>query len=194
MKRPLIALVLALALPAAAQAGDYTNVEVGYATTETRLTDYYGSVIDAYDGVSLRGSWGFTDNWYATAEYREGDANFGLELDHQWSLGVGYHAAINDKADWFVLGMYGQEEENFGLDSKNTSIEAGVRGGSGKWYGLASAGYEDLNSNAGVLDTEQGFLRVGGGYRFNDTWSIGLEYKHGFEGASAGFIGPRISF
>lgn len=195
MKRPLIAMILALALPAAAQAGDYTYVEVGYAHTETRLVDYYGSALDAYEGASIRGSWGFADNWYATGEYRQGDGDFGLELDHQWSLGLGYHRAINEKMDWFLLGQYGQEEENvFGLDSKNTSLEFGIRGGSGKWYGLASAGFEDLNSSADVLDETQAFVRVGGGFRFNDTWSLGIEYKHGFDGASAGFFGPRVSF
>jgi len=194
MKRPLMAMVLALALPAAAQAGDYSYIEIGYATTETRLLDYY-SGIDAYEGFSIRGSWGFAENWFATAEYRQGDGDFGLELDNQWSLGLGYHRAINDKADWYLLGLYGQEEENiFNLESKNTSLEIGVRGGSGNWYGLAAAGFEDLNSNANVLDETQAFLRVGGGYRFNDTWSLGLEYKHGFDGASAGFFGPRISF
>lgn len=195
MKRPLIAMVLALALPAAAQAGDYSYVELGYHSTETRLIDYYGSTLDPYTGWGIRGSWGFADHWYATAEYRKGDTNFNLDLDSQWSIGLGYHWAASENMDWFVHGMYGQEDEElFGVDSKNTSLEIGVRGGVGKWHGLASLGAEDLNSNASVLDTTQAFIRLGGGYRFNDTWSVGIEYKHGFDGASAGFIGPRLSF
>lgn len=195
MKRPLIAMVLALALPAAAQAGgDYGYVEVGYATTETALIDYYSPFIDDYQGVAVRASWRYGGNWYSTLEARRGSTNGGARLDGFASLGLGYHWAMNDKADWFVEGRVAREEDELNADSDQYSVQIGLQGGTGSWYGLVSAGYEHQNNRYSVLDIDQGFVRVGGGYRFSERWSIGLEYRHGFEGTSAGFIGPRFSF
>jgi len=200
MKVQLFALMLAVAAPLSAQAANNESfIEFGYAESGTPLTDLYSSFIHDYRGGAIKGQWAFAEKWNVNLAYAQGSSGNGaIDLDSKWTLGLGFHHPVSDKTD-LVVGMnYSKVDEDFfvGIDSDVWSAEIGVLGRSGNWSGGASLGYEtwDTNIGGGVLDDDQAFVRLKGGYHFNDNWSLQAEYKAGFGDSSDAFIGARYSF
>jgi hypothetical protein len=88
--------------------------------------------------------------------------------------------------------------EDFGsnIDSQVWGAEVGVAGGGDKLTGEVALGYEtwDANIGGGVIDDDQVYLRLNGGYNFNENWSMQADYKAGFGDSNSAFIGARYSF
>lgn len=200
MKVQLFALMLAVAAPLSAQAANNESfIEFGYAETGTPLTDLYSSFIHDYSGGAIKGQWAFAEKWNVNLAYAQGSSgNSGLDLDSKWTLGVGFHHPVSDKVDLVVGMSYSQVDEDFG-SSINSDVwggEIGFLGRSGKWSGGAALGYETWDADIGssVIDDDQAYVRLNGGFHFNDNWSLQAEYKAGFGDSSSAFLGARYSF
>ena len=190
MKRALIALALAAALPLSAQAGElnYNYVQAGYANSHF--------VGEDFPGWSLDGSVKFNDMFYGTASYRNVDKS-GVQLDES-TVNFGFRHAISDKADFIAeLGYI-----NYGLDIGSSSanvdgyrVAGGVRGFlSDKFEGTIKVNYTDVNGD-GSSSSEFGGV-VSGTYHINDTWGITASYdttKLG-ETVNTWGLGVRASF
>ena len=94
MKRSLIAIGLAAALPfAAASAAEgisYNFVEAGYAATDSDL--------DA-DGFGINGSVAIHPNFHLFGAYSNQDIDHSSADFDQWRIGVGYNHEISPRAD-----------------------------------------------------------------------------------------------
>lgn len=201
MKVQLFALMLAVAAPLSAQAGDNrSSIEFGYSVVGTPLTDLYSTVVHDYEGISLNGTWAFSEKWSASLGYAQGGSGVdALDMDSQWTLGLGYHHPISEKADLVVKGIYRDVNEDLGpnsIDSQVWGAEIGVAGRGEKLSGGIAAGYEswDADIASNVLNDDQAYVRFNGGYYFTDNWSMQLEYKLGFGDSNSAFLGARYSF
>lgn len=202
MKVQLFALMLAVAAPLSAQAADTNKsyIEFGYAQTGTPLTDLYSGFIHDYRGAAIKGQWAFSDKWNVSLGYAQGGSgNSGLDLGAKWSLGLGFRNPISDNVDLLVGLNYHDVNEDFGggsIDSQVWGAEIGVAGGGDKFTGELALGYEtwDADEGGGVIDDDQVYLRLNGGYNFNENWSLQAQYKAGFGDSSDAFIGARYSF
>ena len=175
MKRALLGLALAALLPVSAQAADgnavsYNYVEGGYTNADWADGNF--------DGFSVAGSFGFADNWYASASYRKVDDNdYGVTLD-ETTINLGWHTAIQQNVDFFAeLGYVnlGVDIEDFADDSEN-----GYRAGLGV-RAMVAPNFE-LNgkvtyTDVSELDGEFG-VGVGAIWHFNPTWGITGSYEH----------------
>lgn len=193
MKRALIALALAAALPLSAQAGElnYNYVEGGYVSSHFVGTDF--------DGYGLAGSVKFNDNWYGNASYRDVSKS-GVSLTES-NINLGWRHAMNDKADFIAEVGY----INYGLDlggGLDTNIDgyrvgAGFRGFLGeKFEGTVKAHWTHL-SESGFGSTNDFGGGVSGTYHINDTWGITGSYDSvQIDGDSIGTwgLGVRASF
>jgi len=202
MKVQLFALMLAVAAPLSAQAADTNKsyIEFGYAETGTPLTDLYSSFIHDYRGGAIKGQWAFNEKWNVSLGYAQGGSgNNALDLDSKWSLGLGFRNPISDNVDLLVGLSYHDVNEDFtgnSIDSQVWGVEIGVAGGGDKFTGEAAVGYEswDADIASNVLNDDQAYLRLNGGYNFNENWSLQGEYKVGFGDSNTAFIGARYSF
>jgi len=200
MKVQLFALMLAVAAPLTAQAANNESfIEFGYAQTGTPLTDLYSFALHDYRGAAIKGQWAFAEQWNVNLAYAQGGSGISsIDLDSKWTLGVGFHHSVSDKTDLVVAMSYSNVDEGFGggIGSDVWSGEVGVLGRSGSWSGGASLGYEtwDADAGGGIIDDDQAFVRLNGGYHFNDNWSLQAEYKAGFGDSSSAFFGARYSF
>jgi Outer membrane protein beta-barrel domain len=87
--------VLAAALPFASQADtmDYAHVEAGYVDTELDVGEKFDG-----NGIELRGSIPFLDNFFAFASYQ--DLSFDFDVDATAiEVGAGGHWPLRDKMD-----------------------------------------------------------------------------------------------
>ena len=176
MKKVLLALALAVALPVSAQAGElsYTNVGFGYSNLEA----FGGN----YSGWNVNGSVAFgSSDFYAKGNYSDID---GLK---RWEAGVGYHHALNDKADLLTELSYLEADDGGSINTWRFAM--GVRSAlTDKFEGSATVGYQDdYFTPAGFVGT------IGGLYKFNDTWGFTgqVDYNSYFTTTS---IGLRASF
>jgi hypothetical protein len=194
MKRSLIALALAAALPLSAQAGElnYKYVEGGY------INSHFDG--ESGDGFNLAGSVSFNPNFYGTASYRRVEnSDFGITLD-ETTVNLGYRHAMNDKADFIAEVGYvdvGADIDELGSDSANGyRVAVGIRGQmASNFEGDIKAYYTDI-SDADWGGSELGF-RVGAQYHINDTWGITASYdttKLFDESINTYGIGVRASF
>jgi hypothetical protein len=96
LKRSLIALALAAALPLSAQAGEinYTYLQGGYSAA-----DLDGGT---FGGWGIKGSAAFSDMFYGSATYNTGSNN-GDNLD-QWNVTVGAHTSGD--IQWYGEASY----------------------------------------------------------------------------------------
>ena len=184
MKRTLLALVLAAALPLSAQAAEgpseisYTYFEADYVAA-----DVVG--IDSMDGLALRASAGFAENWYATGSWTrvsKGDIDLGysvpVDVDFdQMMLGVGFHMDVSDKAAFIAEAAWVRDT----IEIENNSVEGSADDGFDGWR--ASAGFRGLlgskfEGEAKIRYTD--FEDIGGGFGgeingtffINKTWGI----------------------
>ena len=192
MKRALLALALAAALPFSAQAADgdpalsYSYIEGTYQSADF--------LDESWDGFGLAGSVAFGSNWYGSASYSQVDYS-SIDLDRS-TINLGWHTAISDKADFIAeLGYvsYGVDAGTLGSDDANGYRAAiGLRGLMGpKFEGSIKASYEDVDGSNNVG------LGVGGVFHINQTWGITGSYERqevDGEGLNTWGLGVRASF
>jgi len=179
MKRALLGLALAAILPVSAQAADessYTASGVSYNYIEA---DYASAswLDEDFNGFGLTGSFGFSDNWYGSFNYRQVDES-GVTLDDT-NINLGWHHALSDKADFLAEVGYarvGVDIDGFGDDSADGYRAAiGFRGMlAPKFEGTIKASYTHIND----LGNGEFGAQVGAVYHFNDTWGISGSYEH----------------
>jgi len=185
MKRSLLALTLAAALPFAASAADgvsYNYVEAGYAMTDLK------NLPDA-DGFAVKGSVAFHPNFHVFGEYSNQEFdNSNVDFD-QWRLGLGYNHQITQRTDLLTRVAYEKVDFGSGLDGDGWSVEAGARSALTKHLeGYALAGYEDGDQTDGDF-----YGRLGATVKFNQNWGISGDVK--FSGSDRQwFVGPRFSW
>ena len=196
MIRKLSALAL-LALAAPAMAGDlsYSFVQGGYQRIDFD-DDFIGSVDG--DGFGLGFSFEVGENFFVAGSYGtaelDADAFFGFSVDFdQTAIGVGYHAPISDKTDFFgtvswvkaeasISGFGSEDEDGYGL-------------------GLGMRSYLtdkfELNGSIGYVDLRDGSdgtsVGVGALYEFTPTFAVVFDVDFDEDVTTYG-IGGRIYF
>lgn len=190
MKRSLLALGLAVALPfAAANAAEgisWNYVEGGYAATNSDL--------DA-DGFGLNGSVAVHPNFHVFGGYMNQEID-GTSIDFdQWRLGVGYNHEISRNADLVTRIAYekfdaGRDIFGQSIDPDGYSVEVGLRGGlTPNFEGTAMVGYEDYGSN---YDSDF-YGRLGAVVKFTPNWGLSGDVKF-VSGDTQWFVGPRFTW
>ena len=200
MKRALLALTLAAALPFAASAAEgvsYNYAQAGYAKTdgETKYTDS--------DGWAIGGSYAFHPNFHVFGSYSQQKTdsyNFGTfrvpgyDVDHL-RVGVGYNHELSKRVDLVTRLAYEHNKSDF--DSfgdyklKGGSVEVGVNGTlTPNWEGYAFAGYQDYDKSY----DGKFYGRVGTLVKFNQNWGITADAQFLDGGEKEFIIGPRFSF
>ena len=186
MKRSLIALSLAAALPFAASAADgvsYNYIEGGYAASNP------GDGLPDADGFGVRASMAFHPDFHVFGDYTNQEFdNTGVDAD-QWRLGLGYNRGISPRTD--LLARVAYEKVDFGSlgDSDGWSVEAGARSAlTGNLEGYALAGYEDGDRIDGDF-----YGRLGATVKFNRNWGLNGDVKFS-DGDTAWFVGPRFTW
>jgi len=167
MKRALLALTLAAALPFTASAAEgisYNYVEAGYAKIDAK-----NKFADS-DGWTIAGSYAFLPNFHVFGSYSKQETDsrnyvFGgntfrtpsADVD-RWNVGVGYNHELSKRVDLVTRIAYEQNKYDFGggfgSDKfKGGFVEAGVRGSlAPNWEGYAFAGYQDFDNTRGYGD------------------------------------------
>ncbi|MBB1473165.1 MULTISPECIES: diffusible signal factor-reguated Ax21 faimly protein [unclassified Luteimonas] len=188
MKRSLIALTLAAALPFAASAAEgvtYNYVEAGYQATN--------GDIDA-DGVGVNGSFSFHPNFHVFGGYSSQEIDdTSLDVD-QLKVGLGYNLEISPRADLLARVAYQKLDAGrvlgTDLEFDGWSTEVGVRGSLARNFdGYALAGYEDYD---GGIDGDF-YGRLGANLKFNPNWGINGDVKFA-GGDTEWFVGPRFTW
>lgn len=193
MKRSLMALALAAALPVSAQAAElsYNFIELDYARMNV---DNVGGDFDP-DGFGLKGSFELGEKLYAFGSYLRGsDDVSGIDIDlDQTQLGLGYRQGVSDTADFIAeLSWINQSVDagTFGdTDASGGRLSAGFRGAMAENFeGYAKANYTD----GGEFDGDfSGTL--GAQVKFNPTWGVTGEAEFGSD-ANIYMLGLRASF
>ena len=195
MKRSIIALALAAALPLSAQAGEikYNYVEAGY-----NNADFLG---DNGTGFYGEGSFAFNEKFYGTVSYRSAtndDLGIDVSLD-ETVVNLGYRMSTSDKVDFIAEVGY----VNVGLDIEDIAsdnadgyrVAAGFRGMLAPKFEASIKGYyTDLGGENG--GGEFG-ARVGGVFHINQTWGIVGSFdttELGDESINTWGLGVRASF
>ena len=193
MKRSLLALALAAALPVSAQAAElsYNFIELDYA--RMNVDDDGGFDVDP-DGFGLKGSFELGEKMYAFGSYLRGSdeiAGFDFDID-QTQLGLGDRHGISDTADFIAELRWmnvSADVDGFDADANGGRVSAGFRGVMAENFeGYAKANYTD----GGDFDGEfSGTL--GAQVKFNPTWGITGEAEFGSD-TSIYMLGLRASF
>ena len=190
MKRSLLALGLAVALPfAAANAAEgisWNYVEGGYVSTDADGGDA--------DGFGLNGSVAVHPNFHVFGSYMNQDIDHSNVDYDQWRIGVGYNHEIARNADLVTRIAY--EKSDFGriggqrIDPDGYSVEVGLRGGlTPNFEGTAMVGYEDYGSN---YDSDF-YGRLGAVVKFTPNWGLSGDVKF-VSGDTQWFVGPRFTW
>ena len=124
--KAMTASVMLAALPLASHAEDmsYSNVDLGYVTTDI---DGVGPSLDGFD---VRGSIGFAEHYFAIRGVLERQSVSGVDLD-QTAVGLGGHCGLSDNLDlvgrvgWFKAEVSGGGTS---LDEDGYLVSAGLRG------------------------------------------------------------------
>lgn len=165
MKRSLIALVLAAALPVAAQASDldYSYVQAGYSSTDVEGINF--------DGWAIKGSVAFGQSFYGVVGYENGSKS-GVDLN-QTHVGLGYHHGLSENTDLFGEVHYVRDEV-LGFDDNGWGVAGGVRSMLGQNFeATAKLTYADVN------DFGAGWgAGVSGVYHFTKTWGAYASYDY----------------
>ncbi|MGH6717882.1 MAG: outer membrane beta-barrel protein [Alphaproteobacteria bacterium] len=193
MKRSLMALALAAALPVSAQAAElsYNFIELDYARMNI---DGVGGDFDP-DGFGLKGSFELGEKMYAFGSYLRGsDDVSGIDIDvDQTQLGLGYRHGVSDTADFIAeLSWINQSVDagSFGgADGNGGRLSAGFRGVMAENFeGYAKANYTDGGDFDGDFSGT-----LGAQVKFNPTWGVTGEAEFGSD-ANIYMIGLRASF
>ena len=193
MKRSLMALALAAALPVSAQAAElsYNFIELDYASMNI---DGAGSDFDP-DGFGLKGSFELGEKFYGFGSYLRGSEEVsGVDFDiDQTQLGLGYRHGVSDSADFIAELSWinnSVDIEGFGdADANGGRLSAGFRGAMAENFeGYAKANYTDGGDFDGDFSGT-----LGAQVKFNPTWGVTGEAEFGSD-ANIYMLGLRASF
>ena len=178
--------------PVLAQADrpSYSLLDAGYVVTDV---DNFNKDVDGY---LLRGSWQFTDNWFAYGRYIDQSTDIsGVNLDvSQWSIGAGYAWPLNDALD--IYGKAGYVEADADVDTFNAHVNddgyelsVGLRGLAMPQFEYEGAvNYTDLSDSG---DTTS--VALAARWYFLPQFAVGIEGEFGQDANSYG-IGARWNF
>ncbi|MCL6619139.1 diffusible signal factor-reguated Ax21 faimly protein [Thermomonas hydrothermalis] len=186
MKRQVIALALAAALPLAAQAADgitYNYVQGGYVYSDVKGPDA--------DGWGLNGSVAVHPNFHLIAEYNNQDVKHSSAGFEQSRIGGGYNTAIGKNTDFVADIAYDVTKvKHGGPKAEGYSVETGVRSLlMPNVEGYAKVGYMDTNKTSG-----EAFGRLGANVMFNQNWGLNADVRLIQGGERQYFIGPRFTW
>lgn len=161
--------LLALALSASASAYDfdYTFVDVGYGQIEFDDIDVDG------DGFGIGGSFAISPAFHLFAGYTAADFDFDVDSS-SLDVGIGWHHGLSDVVDFVATLSYEYVEidaPGFGSVDDN---------GLGLGAGLRFAATEALEINGGITyvdlsdSGDETSFGLGGLYKFNDMFALGL--------------------
>lgn len=181
MKRSLLALALAAALPFSAQADDKLS--------NTWIEGDYVNVDGDADGFGVRGSFEFADSgFYGLGGWRSveiDDTN--IDVDN-WELGVGYEHDISENLDLLSEVAYNQIDVE-GFDEDGYRVSVGLRGSfTPSFEGLVKANWYDSDETDGDFTGT-----LGAQYKFTQTWGVVGEAEFG-DGGETYTLGLRASF
>ena len=172
LRTSLVILLFALSASSSAEEFDYNYVFLGYGNTD------FDNINSDGDGITLGGSYGFTDRLHGFASYDAaalGNNGLGTNVDaSRWRAGVGYNTSMSDNLDLYARLSYEYVE----ID---VPILGGVDdNGLGFGVGLRFAASDQLELVAGVNYVDYGdfgddtSLEVGGLYSFTEAFALGL--------------------
>lgn len=175
--------LICLPLLATAEDFNYTFIEGGYVSTELDV----GPVDVDGDGLGIRGSYAFADEWYAFAGLA--DLEFDFDVDGtELEFGVGWHNALTETVDLLAEAAYVSVD----LDSAFGSADDD---GFGIGVGLRGAAWEQVELEARInyvdLDDSDTSVSFAGRYYFSETLAIalGLSFSDDATGWSFGLRG-----
>jgi hypothetical protein len=176
--------LLALApLTALADDMSYSYVDLGYVSS-----DIAGA--PSADGLGLRGSVGFAENWFVFGEYSNQDLA-GVDID-QFAVGLGGHYGLSETID--LVGRLGYIDAEASAGGANVSVDgylvsAGLRGQVTDAFELEGrVDYTDFGDNGD--DTA---LAIAGRYFFTNQFAVGAEFATS-DDVDSYFVGVRWSF
>lgn len=183
-----LSLVL-LAIPAMAEDLSYNYIQAGYGWYN--FDDDFAGDIDG-DGFNINGSVEVGENWYIFAGYSTADFDYGIDLNEA-SVGVGFHAPINARADFFATVSYVSAEvslSGFGsADEDGYGVSVGLRGMATDKVELTGAiAYADLGD--GADGTSIGGTAL---YNFTDKFAAGIDVGFDEDVTAYGIVG-RLYF
>jgi opacity protein-like surface antigen len=196
MKRALIALALAAALPMSAQAS-----ELSYS--------YFGA---NWTQLNSEGSADNENTWQVYGSLDLGDTGFYLHATHQFESdiphyghtdsdeagftvgGIGWHHPISDNVDFLAEASYGEDNDNGGQTIYRLGV--GLRGSFNEnWEGsLRVANYDTEFDGNGLM------VNAGVQYKFDDNWGATFDAQFGSHAPdgetydTAWSLGLRASF
>lgn len=178
-----------LAVPAMAGDLSYNYVQAGYGWL-TLDDDLIGD-LDG-DGFNINGSVEVGENWYIFAGYSNTGFDYGIDLD-ELGVGVGFHAPISARADFFATVAYISAEvsaSGFGsADEDGYGISVGLRGMATDKVELTGAlAYADLGD--GADGTSIGGTAL---YNFTDNFAAGIDVGFEEDVTAYGIVG-RLYF
>ncbi len=188
-KTCIAATVAALGLvgPAFAQDGfSYSYLELGYVNSEIDDLDIDGN------GIGVRGSYGFTENFHGFASYSDQDFDFDIGVS-QLEVGGGVNWALTPKLDLVGTVSYldvSADVPGFGsVDDNGLALGAGVRGRLSEAFELrGELKYAELDE-AGNNTT----LGVGARYYFTSLFALGADIGFNDDGTTW-TLGARFDF
>jgi len=185
MKRLVLAVALAAAVPFAASAADgvnYNYVQGGYVATNTSGPDA--------DGWGLGGSVAVHPNVHLFADYARQDIKNTAYNYDQWRVGGGYNTAINSQTDFVANVAYERLDAGSGVAVDGYSVEGGVRAAlAQRFEGYAMVGYLDGNQLKG-----EPYGRLGATVKFSPNWGVNADVRFVDGGTQQWFVGPRFSW
>ena len=178
---------LSLAGPAMAEDGfDYSYVELGYVKSELDDFDVDG------DGLGLRGSYEFTENFHAFAAYTDQDFDFDVSAT-TLEVGAGFAWPVNPNMDIVGTVSYIQGEidvPSFGdFEDDGFAFGAGLRARVIEKLEL-TGGLKYVNFDAAGNDTTLG---AGARYFFTNMFAAGVDVNFDDDGTTW-MLGGRLSF
>lgn len=216
MKKTLLALALVAAAPLAAHATDANGI--GYTYVQLDYVNQTGSGHQAVsDGGALSGSYQFENNFHAFGSY----AQLGLDKDYAngmlgdtdgthisgkekpWSLGLGYQAAIGNRADWVTEASYthNRYSARFCYDDYGCEREHATSNGWALSTGVMGRVTDNLTANAYLGYSNGGRFVMGNVYgdfglvySFDKTWALHGGLRVNNDGTENVSVGVRASF
>lgn len=169
-KRILLSVILASALPFAAQAAEPDHFGYSYAEGGYLSENPSGGGSDL-TGVFVDGSYELQPNWRILGSFS--NASCCGSTDDRYAAGVGYFTGINDKIDFLAdLSFLGQHVTNAGSHN-GWGVDAGLRFMVAPKFELDGlVQHSDINSRT------ENTLGVKGLYSLTDQWRLFAGYSN----------------
>ncbi len=174
---------------AMAEGPSYSYIQANY--QETKI-DFGGAGDADGDGYGVSASFEIDESWFVFGSYGSSELESVIDLD-QFSVGGGWHSAINENTDWFAALSY------ISLDVSARGLGSASESGFGASVGLrsnlkpnfelyGSLGYSDLGDGADGTEVGAGFW-----YTVTGNLALGLGVAAGSDVTSYG-AGIRLYF